>query len=129
MKTIIAGSRDITSYSLVKQAVIDSGFTITEVVSGSQKTRDAQGKIVGGVDYLGEIWAHNMGIPVKSFPAQWSELGKAAGPVRNAEMAEYAEALICIHTGGNGSASMLRLARARGLKIYEVNLTKKATSE
>lgn len=123
MKTIIAGSRTITDFSLVERATKDCRFPITEVVSGCQKTRDpVTRKIVGGVDWLGERWAYRNKISVKLFPANWSELGKAAGPIRNAEMADYADALILIHTGSKGSANMLELARAMGLKIYEVKL-------
>lgn len=131
MKTIIAGSRTITDYSLVERAVKESGFEITEVVSGGQKTYDpVTRKPVGGVDFFGEVWAHKHGIPVEQFPAEWDTSGRAAGPIRNAEMASCAEALICIHTGGKGSASMLRVARAMGLQIYEVNLNKEsATNE
>lgn len=121
MKTIIAGSRTITDYELVARSVASSGFTITEVVSGAQRTYDpVTRKIVGGVDWLGEVWAVKNQKPVRRFPASWRELGKAAGPIRNAEMAEYADALILIHTRGNGSLHMLKVARSIGLKVYEV---------
>lgn len=49
MRTIIAGSRSITDYALIQKAVSESGFEITEVVSG--------GAI--GVDRLGERWRWN----------------------------------------------------------------------
>ncbi len=109
MKTIIAGSRNITDYTLIEQAVKESGFSITAVISGKQR----------GVDTLGEIWADRHGVRTIKCPAAWSELGKAAGPIRNAEMADIADALICVHTGGKGSRSMLRIAQGMGLKIYE----------
>lgn len=34
MKTIIAGGRNVTTYSYVEEAVKQSGFHITEVISG-----------------------------------------------------------------------------------------------
>jgi uncharacterized protein YaaQ len=37
MKVIIAGSRNITDYQQVVQVVRDSGFRITEVVSGGAR--------------------------------------------------------------------------------------------
>ena len=46
MKTIIAGSRNVTDYSAIDEAVQNSRFSITEVVSGTAK----------GVDRLGERW-------------------------------------------------------------------------
>lgn len=112
MKTIIAGSRDITDHELVARVVKDSGFEITEVVTGCAR----------GVDLLGSQWAAQNKIPWKAFPADWSKYPKAAGPIRNRQMAEYADALICIHHNTPGSLNMLALAKARGLKIYEVKI-------
>lgn len=96
MKTIIAGSRSITDMArvfeildLVQSVLIEHETLITEVVSGTAQ----------GVDELGEHWALDNGIPVKRFPAQWSKHGKAAGPIRNAEMGDYADALIAIWDG------------------------------
>jgi len=109
VKVIIAGSRTIFDYQLVLRAISESGFEITEVVSGKAP----------GVDRCGEWWAINNNIPVKEFPASFRGLGRAAGPIRNAEMAEYADALICVHNGSRGSANMMRVARAMGLKIFE----------
>jgi hypothetical protein len=59
MKIIIAGSRSMTDPSIVDDAIRDSRFQITEVVSGGAT----------GVDTLAEIWAEQKGIPVKRFPA------------------------------------------------------------
>ena len=127
MKTVIAGSRDITDYNLVKTAIEDSGFVISEVVCGKSR----------GVDSLGELWAKNNNIPVKEFPAKWNDI-KEGGPVklnkfgkpynpaagfdRNEEMAKWAEALISVHNGSNGSAHMLKMAKKYGLKVYEVKV-------
>lgn len=115
MKTIIAGSRTITDYALVEQAVIESGFSISEVVSGKEPK---------GVDCLGELWAHYNHVPVKPFSADWRTHGLAAGPIRNREMAEYAEALILVWDGqSKGSRSMLVMAESKGLKIFVKELS------
>ena len=56
-------------------------------------------------------------------PSNWAELGKSAGYTRNAEMAEYAEALIAIHKGGSkGTQHMINLARGKGLRIFVLAL-------
>jgi len=110
MKTIIAGGRNITDYSVVERAIKDSGFTITEVVTGRCR----------GVDWCGEDYAEANGIPVKPFPAEWNRYGTMAGPIRNRQMAEYGEALILVWNGkSRGSANMLEEATKRGLKIYQ----------
>lgn len=112
MKTIIAGGRDITDYSLVERAVAASGFTITEVVSGKAR----------GVDTLGEKWADNHGIPKKPFPAAWrigGKLDKAAGLKRNIAMGNYADALVAVWDGkSSGTGHMIRIATVKGLKVF-----------
>lgn len=111
MKVIIAGSRHIDDYNLVAQAIDDSGFSITEVVSGCCR----------GVDKLGESWARSHGIPIEHYPADWQNFGKAAGPVRNRGMAQYADALIAILApGSKGTADMIRQAKIYGLKTHIV---------
>ena len=109
MKTIIAGGRDITDFSQVVQAVSQSGFTITEVVSGRQR----------GVDTLGEQYADLKKLPIAPFPADWTAHGKAAGPIRNAQMARYADALIAIWDGeSKGTKNMINQAKKEGLMVF-----------
>jgi hypothetical protein len=109
MKVIIAGSRGITSYSVVEAAVAASGFPVTEVVSGGAR----------GVDELGEWYATQRGFPIKRFPANWGQFGRAAGPVRNETMAKYADALVAVWDGeSRGTADMINKAKLRNLKIH-----------
>lgn len=109
MKTIIAGSRGITNLHDVICAVADSGFEITEVVSGCAR----------GVDRLGEQWAALNKLPVQQFPAKWYELGRSAGLVRNVVMAEYADALVAVWDGqSRGTRHMIETAQKHGLKVY-----------
>ena len=111
MKVIIAGSRGITSIYHLRRALQESGFfwSITEVVSGTAR----------GVDKLGEEWAIEKGIPIKRFPADWDTHGKRAGYLRNAEMADYADALLALWDGkSRGTKHMIDLARKKGLRVY-----------
>lgn len=113
MRTIIAGSRTIDNYDLVKHCIKESGFDITEVVSGCAK----------GADRLGEKYAEENNIPIKRFPAQWDLYGKSAGYKRNMQMAEYAEALIVIiENNSRGSNHMKNIAEKIGLKVYSLIL-------
>lgn len=113
MKTIIAGSRRITDPSLVQKAVGTCGWKITEVVCGEAR----------GVDSLGKIWANNNSIPVASFIPYWGIHGRAAGHIRNAEMAKYADALIAIWDGRSpGTRSMISLAKSHRLRIHVLNI-------
>lgn len=109
MKTIIAGGRNITKYSYVEDAVLQSGFDITEVVSGCAR----------GADALGEMWANKHNIPLSMFPADWDNLGKKAGHVRNCQMGDYAEALIALWDGeSRGTKHMIDYATKNGLEVF-----------
>lgn len=108
MKTIIAGSRTITNYDLVKQAVTESGFEISSVVCGMAK----------GVDSLGLRYATENNLPVEKFPAEWERFGKSAGYRRNVQMGEAADALIAITTGSPGTRHMIDIATEKGLKVF-----------
>jgi len=109
MKVIIAGSRTISDFFVVKTAIEKSGFEITEVVSGN----------AAGVDRLGERWAVQNNILITKFPADWNKHGKAAGFIRNREMAEYADALIAVWNGESaGTKDMIDQMKQRGKPIF-----------
>mgnify|MGYP000025132384 CR=1 FL=1 len=100
MKVIIAGSRDGFVARNVFEAIEESKFIITEVVSGGAR----------GVDRDGEYWAKLNNIPIKLFPADWDKYKKAAGVIRNIEMAMYADALIAVWDGkSKGTKHMCEL--------------------
>jgi hypothetical protein len=110
---IVAGSRHIQDPHQVNAALAASGFTVTEVVSGTCR----------GVDKLGEAWAEARAIPVRCFPPEWRRYGKRAGPVRNEAMVRYAAAhggaLVAIWDGVSpGTAHSIRYARQHGLPVY-----------
>lgn len=110
MKVIISGGRSFGNYQVLLKAVEDSGFNITEVVSGGAT----------GADYLGERYAKTTGKPLKLFRADWKTLRNAAGPMRNERMAMYADACIAL-PGGSGTRDMVKRATAHNLKIHLVS--------
>ncbi len=114
MKVIIAGSRRVADYRLVEWAMgmaMAHGLIVTEVVSGKEPN---------GVDHLGERWAEVRGIPVRPFPADWTGLGPRAGPVRNEDMAAYAEALVALPgPESRGTRDMIRRAARHRLWVLQ----------
>ena len=96
MKIIIAGSRDLyPTFELIHSSLVLFGINklITEVICGGAE----------GVDTEGDYYASHMALSVKYFPADWNEHGKAAGPRRNKEMADYSDALLLIWDGKSTS--------------------------
>lgn len=112
MRVIIAGSRALNETARLNAAIAlwkeaYGEASITEVVSGGAR----------GADRLGEAWARAQGLPITRFPAEWRRYGKAAGPIRNRQMAAYADGLIALPGGGRGTRSMIAEAQRRGLPI------------
>ena len=119
MKVIIAGSRTITNEQAIFTAIKESGFEITEVVSGG----------AAGVDKFGEKYANRYDIPLKIFPADWEKKKASAGIIRNAEMAKYAEALIAVWDGkSRGTKNMIETATKKGLKVFVWKLPQNTTT-
>lgn len=86
-------------------------YQIKEIVSGGAT----------GMDSVGEAFAKNYHVPLKRFPADWAKYGGLAGPRRNREMAEYADALLLVWNGtSKGSANMKARMRGLGKPIFEV---------
>lgn len=110
MKLIIAGGRNykFTADDGDHLYKLDENEGISEVVSGGST----------GADYEGECWGHVNMIEVTYFKADWKTHGKAAGPIRNRQMAEYADALAVFH-GGRGTANMVKTAKELGLTVYD----------
>lgn len=120
MRIIIAGGRDYR-FTIGDVSWLDwlkNRVAITEVVSGGAT----------GADTCGEQWAHSSGIPVKRFPANWDLHGKAAGPIRNREMAEYADGVI-LFPGGRGTDNMADTARKSGIAIWDWRVNRNVPSK
>ena len=110
-RVIIAGTRTFTDYKLLceyadyKLSQIEDSI---EIVSGHAK----------GADALGERYAQERGYKLTLFPADWKQYGKSAGPRRNLQMAEYANALLAYWDGkSRGTKNMIELAKEKGLKV------------
>ncbi len=113
MKVIIFGSRHMpfALFPLVDAAVTKSHFTVTEVVCG----------MAAGADQFGGKWAYHNKIAVTKFPADWENLGKRAGPVRNKQMGDYADAGIgFIWPGSRGTEHMMSYLRHLGKPCFMI---------
>lgn len=81
-----------------------------------------------GADVEAGAVAGSMGLEVELHPAKWTEHGKAAGPIRNREMAE-AGANICIaFPGGRGTEVMVQEAERHGIFVVRVDGSRTKTT-
>ena len=119
---IIAGSRDFGDYKVmcweVDQALLrfkPSFGTPIEIVSGTAK----------GADELGEKYAREHRYKLRQFPANWDKHGKAAGFLRNKQMAEYADGCIVFRVNkSKGSSHMIDLAKEYRLDLHVIEISR-----
>jgi hypothetical protein len=118
-KLIVAGSRDFDNFPFLEMKLNHLLTNVTdeiEIVSGGAR----------GADKLGEQYAKKFNYKIKRFPARWKEFGRAAGPIRNGEMGDYAApdgaCVVFWKNRSNGSRNMICVAKNKNLKlrIYEV---------
>lgn len=83
---------------------------ISHLINGHQR----------GADMLAHDWAVERGIQVVNVPVNWRAHGTAAGPIRNRAMAALAPDLVLAFPGGNGTKSMVSIARANKIKVLEI---------
>ena len=118
-RIIIAGGRDFSDYDKLKDHVDECiNEALTEhrgseiiIVSGKAK----------GADSLGERYAKEKGYKIAEYPADWKKNGRAAGPIRNKQMAENADALIAFWDGkSSGTKNMIDQAHKHYLHVYPI---------
>ena len=118
-RIIIAGTRTFSDYEKLRAScnrlLAEKQRTHTVVViSGTAR----------GTDQLGERYARERGFQLRRFPADWDRDGKKAGPIRNAKMADNADALIAFWDGqSRGTKNMIETAKRKGLAIRIINLS------
>lgn len=116
IKVIVAGSRKWPWPNYLKQVLTHylSNYSTEDIVILCGEAL--------GPDLLGRRWAEERGITVESYPADWDTYKKAAGYIRNKQMAENATHLIAFWDGtSRGTRHMIKLAHDHGLKVKVFN--------
>lgn len=112
-RVIIAGGRYFSDYELLKEKcdefLQDKTYEEIVIISGH----------ASGADSLGERYAQEKGFKIETYPADWKKYGRAAGPIRNEQMANIANALVAFWDGkSKGTKSMISLAKKKGLQVF-----------
>ena len=123
IRAIIAGDRnwadselEFKIRSLLQQIPLDpTGRRIAEIVHGA----------CYGVDLTADRIAREMGFTVWSFPADWNQYGRAAGPIRNKQMLDFAGqgqvVVYLFHKNieqSKGTKNMMNQAKKKGVPVF-----------
>ncbi len=121
MKLVIFGSRPQyipRSMSLNQQAelialaVSKFQLTPTEVVTGMAQ----------GIDTAAIVYARGASLPIRPFRPDWDSLGKAAGKIRNKQMAMYADAGLGLQWDNSpGTQHMIDVMKSLRKPCYTVH--------
>jgi hypothetical protein len=113
MRVLVCGGRDFDDRDLLMGTLSALAKTesIDAVIEGNAK----------GADRLAGYWARDRGITNLKFRPDWQNHGKYAGPIRNQRMLDEGKPdLVIAFPGGNGTADMVRRAKAAGVRVIEV---------
>lgn len=116
-KLIVAGGRDFTDYDhmlRVMLAMVDHEF--------ADKTLAIVSGMARGADALGVRLATDYKLPLYKFPANWNGLGKRAGFIRNAQMGDFADALLVFWDGqSKGTKNMVDYMHKLNKPVHIIN--------
>lgn len=108
-KAVVAGGRDFDNKSLLHETLCLLLRPDDAVICGMAK----------GADLLGKAWADHQGVKVIEMPADWDTHKKAAGPIRNQQMAQAGDFLIVFWDGkSRGSKDMIEKATRQGMDVH-----------
>lgn len=119
-RVIIAGTRSFNDYELLRDSC-------NNLLSEKQRTHTVVviSGTARGADQMGERYARERGFQLRRFPADWELYGKSAGHIRNAKMADNADALIAFWDGeSKGTKNMIDNARRKGLAVRVIQYQK-----
>lgn len=125
MRVLVCGGREYTDVARLWRVLdnIDAETRISCVIDGASD--DVTGPYVGA-DYWGHQWALARGKSTIRQHAKWSELGRAAGPIRNYEMISLYKPDLCVAApGGHGTADMLGKCERAGVEVFQVGVPEK----
>lgn len=123
MRLLVCGGRHFADVPALWKFLDEFAKALPEpgirlVIDGASD--DVTGPYVGA-DYWANQWALARNIPRERFHAKWDSYGRAAGPIRNAEMIERCKPdCVIAFPGHRGTANMIYLTKHAGIKVVEV---------
>src|ERR1700753_3296669 len=114
LRVLVCGGRDFRDRRMLTEFMdkFHAERPIAQLIHGAAR----------GADALADDWANDSRIYTIACPADWEKHSKSAGPIRNQFMLDrYAPEVVIAFPGGSGTAHMVKIARAAGIEVIEVN--------
>ena len=98
---------------------------LSSLIGNMCNDKDISCIVAGGCPTGPDRWAKDYSetfcVDYIEYPADWNTHGRAAGPIRNKQMAEYADELLLIWDWkSRGSANMKKEMEKLGKKVVEI---------
>lgn len=114
MKLAIIGSRTFTDYELLFDTLQKLDFDISCIISGGAK----------GADALAKKYAEDNTIQYIEFPADWTQYGKSAGPIRNKQIVDECDIILAFWNGSSkGTLQAINYAKSKNKQTIIVPTT------
>ena len=114
MRVLVCGSRHFNDYELLEKKL--ETLAISTIIQGEAR----------GADTLAKRYGERHGLDVLSFPALWDKHGRAAGPIRNAQMLSEGkpDAVVAfLAPNSRGTKHMIEIAQKAGVPVEIVNVS------
>ena len=106
----VVGTRTFANYALLAETLGGLAGPLAIVSGGA-----------AGADALAERFARERGLPLAVFRADWRRHGRAAGPLRNAQIVAACDRLVAFWDGESpGTRDSIAKARAAGRPVTVV---------
>ena len=114
LRILVCGDRNWTDYFLI-------ATTLYKAIKHEPRVTIIHGA-ARGADSMAGIFARTNGLNVRSYPAQWSKHGKAAGIIRNQQMLDEGkpDKVIAFHDdikNSKGTKDMIERAKKAGIPV------------
>ena len=113
MRILVCGGRDFSDFELLDKVLMSfencAMGPISAIIHGDAR----------GADSIAGAWARVNNKEEIPFPANWEKHGKAAGPIRNAEMLlQTRPCCVVAFPGGIGTSDMIKRSKKAGYRVF-----------
>lgn len=122
MRILVCGGRDFNNKALLYRALDAITPRTVPDQYGNDMPRDVTiiHGAARGADSLADDWAVTNWCAVDEYRANWAKHGRAAGPIRNAQMLKEGKPdLVVAFPGGPGTDNMIRISRKAGIEVRQ----------